>query len=577
MFILSIFSLYNLLFGVANYIHPTFSPINIGFFLLINFYLFSPGFFLAITKIKTLKEIFSIEFLFSLMVWGIIINIFATLTIILLNLPRNPKTFISILWILFNLVFFIRLIKEKFGSKVKFAAVRKSKNSIQKFGWKKLLSSLTILTVFILLCFAIYYVMLKGEIHFDLETFQIGSAYGLMEEFRPVIWPSVPDNTFKKINYSRPPLTHFYTAWSILLSGLLDESEPFYRNVFLPKENRPLPKEFWINNEKTQYPDEMIANAKDGGGKGVRIFVKSSVPISKSLLFSSRIPHTFLFCLSLIPFLFILKKANVTLIWQILGVLLFVSMPEVIIRGTSASVAAMTFFWSFMLTYFYLQPEDRDEKIFTSRVFWSAFILFWINQKAIVFAGGVFLLKLSQERNFNDIIKDKAIQGFMAGFIAYAFYGILCDPIDYFHAFLGEQGIFRYFLFKIHPPQDRIYPDVINLWLQFNTFLGNPFLFISAFYLIIQIFSRNKGKEAVFAFWFIVTAVLGSIIDRRMTRHLAVAIIPLVISFLIMNSKFQHKINYLLILITGYIIVSNGFLDWNILHHFFLVGPLPTW
>lgn len=553
--LLSVILFYHLHFHVSG-------TVSEGFFLILS--LFGPGLICA-SVIRSIRFM-SVDCIFYGFVGSLLINGLAGLGIIIVNVPRDHYSFLSFLLFSANLLV---IICNYYASHRQFGVNR----AIRSFTLREL--SLYCL-VFVLTLIVLILMVFTVPILYDNETFHIGSAYGLIDTFAPRMWPSVPDKTFREINYSRPPLTHFFSAWSILLSGNIDETSPFYFALSHPIAERPYPRKAFINGELTQFPNEIIANARGGNGKGVRVRVEPAIPVSQNLLHVSRYPQVFALFLSLIPFISYFRQNDVSAKWIVLGWFLFISMPEVLIRGISASTEPMTYFFIALLIYFFDRFEDCGGG--QRELFLTSFLLFWVNQKAVVFIVAIVLYHISRGKSISFILRYPAVSGFVSGFLFYSFYGILLDPLDFFNAFLGEQGIFRFLIFSVPPPEDRIYPDVLNLWCQFDTYLGSPFLFIVAL-LFIYPGTTLQSKKSVFLFCVLVTAFSGSLVDRRMTRHLVVCIQALLYFFVFVSSSKKRTCGMRMFLsgFTLFLIIRNVWLNWMILSAFSDVGPLPAW
>ncbi|MFC1854234.1 hypothetical protein ACFL27_28960 [candidate division CSSED10-310 bacterium] len=556
---------------------PFYSLEHFGLFSPVSFIcqaavLFCPG--LLITRFSRQADRSPVYWFFRGLMLSFLINLSVSFIIYGWDLARDPFSFLVIMAVTANCFlagsyfFHVRQGQES-SLRETFSQLRRNLSR------QKILAQIMMCLILSLALILIHQVKISLHIIYDLETFHIGSAYGLMKNFKPAMWPSVPDKTFREFNYSRPPLTHLYTAWSIQLAGLLPETEPYYSFTKVPLEVRPRPETFWINGEKTDFPSEKIANAQGGNGQGVRIKVAPSIPISEKLLMAGRIPQAFAFWFSLILLIYFFRAHQIRLEWQVLGLLLYLSMPEVLIRGASASAVPMTYLFYLFLIYFFLDT-DQEKKRRDRYIFATSFILFWVNQKSAVFGLGVILWRFARYNSFKEIITDASVLGFGSGFFTYAVYGLWCDPLDFFHAFLAEQGINRFLLFRVLPPQDRIYPDVVHLWLQFNQFLGHPFLFVSGIVLLISSW-HYKRKQGIFIFWFMITFILGSLIDRRMTRHVTTAIMPLFLPFVLTANRSSPNWRYILGVIVIYIILTNSTLDWTIVTNFDEISPLPAW
>lgn len=430
----------------------------------------------------------------------------------------------------------------------------------------------------ILLLILVVFVVMWGVGHiplqFDNETFHIASAYGLMTQLRPVMWPSVPDNTFQRVNFSRPPLTHFFTAWSITVSGGLPETRVYVSSLSLPLEDRPQPTKIMVDGRWTDKPDEAIAEHRGGNGSGVRLHVEPAIDISPELLRMARLPQALAFILCF-PVLFLIGRRLMSLWWTVLLMLLFLSIPDNLFRGVTASTEPMTGLFLLLLFGLFLSSEQDSTRDYWLLLLCAA-VLFWTNQKAAVIVGGVVLWRLAREDPFSEIARDPILLGFIGGAGLYVLYGFWCDPVDFLPAFFGEQAVFRYDLFRIPPPEDRIYPDVINLWWQFSRFVGYPLIPV-ALIAMIMLARRSDRREALVTFWFMTTLILGSILDRRMTRHCAVAVPAIALAPFLVCGRLGSVARSIFLSAILAAIMLNAFTIVTLLNAGYLDGPLPAW
>ncbi|MFC1852954.1 hypothetical protein ACFL27_22375 [candidate division CSSED10-310 bacterium] len=542
-------------------------------FVVIPLILFGPGFsFIRSPGEAYLSPVYR---LFQGLCYSLGLNLVVTAGLIFLNISREPLSFLMIQACLTNLLiwitFFFHLQHHPESEATTFFS-----GNCTKITPYRLLGIL-----FACLCFSVLFFLLVHttgtlKLLWDHETYLIGASFGLMEELKPTTWPSLPDDTFRTTNLSKPTLTFFYTAWSILLSGLLPETEPFYRAAFIKETNRPMATQYWVDGEKTDFPRELITNAHGGNGRGVRLYIEPAIPISNKLLFVARIPHAFSLWLSSIVLLLLFRKLQVGVPFQILGVLFYLSMPEILIRGSSASTDPISYLLFIFLIYFFFDEDCAQTNTRNCFLFTASLLLYWSHQKTVVFALALCCWRFAKEDSFKKIITDFCLLGYLAGFVTFMVYSLWCDPLDFYHAFLGEQNVNRFDLFTTLAPEDRVYPDVPHLWSQFNHFLGNPFLYIALFTLLLSGL-KYKEKQSIFLYWFVVTALLGSLMDWRMTRHLTVGILPLFIPYIMVSDRWSWQWKCGSGAVLSLIFFMNCHLSWTILTDFTAHSPLPAW
>jgi len=507
--------------------------------------------------------------LFHVFLVNLCLDLAVTFFIILLSLSREPLSFLVFLSLLSKIV--MCCLSHFYPSQGSSSGSRtlSPKRSQSKFLW------LLPVFVFLLAGVILYFMMLNIPFLFDHETYVIGGAYGLMEKMVPVMWPALPDETFQITNLSKPPLSFFYTAWSLLLTGTLEDVELFYRATAMPPENRPEASDYWVEGVKTEFPQEEIINARGGDGKGVRLYILPGISVPRPVIHAGRIPHVTFFLLSAVILFLFLRERGLHLSWQIGAVCLYLSLPEVMMRSCVASTEPLTSFLYLLLLCFFFDESEETTLRQVSMLIVSC-LVFWAHHKTMVFALGLIAWHMAREDGWKDYLSDSIISGFVLGFVSFSIYSILSDPGEFLHAFLSQQNVGRLFFFQILPPEDRIYPDVVNVWMQFNRFTGSLFLIFGLMSLSLLL-KRYREKAGIFIFWFVVTFFLGSLTDHRMTRHLTVGILPLLLPAVMLADQLKGKWPILGWIITISIILKNILLHSFIMNNFLLVSPLPAW
>ncbi|MFC1699045.1 hypothetical protein ACFL1I_03670 [Candidatus Omnitrophota bacterium] len=246
-------------------------------------------------------------------------------------------------------------------------------------------------------------------------------------------------------------------------------------------------------------------------------------------LFLSRIPNIFfslLCCLAIYNILLVTTHSR-----QIssLGVLCYVSLPELLVRSIAGSYTSVTIFSMLVITYFYLMQKHKA-------VFLSALFAALVNHKAAIILLPIGLIELYERGIFKrGNLFYFAIFGFTIGTVLFWSYGIIVDK----QAFFLDH--FRYHLFNrvFHVSElgYQGYPSISELWAEFIQNI-NPFLIFPALLSMIAIIICNRKKSwIIFPIWFILGGVVFSVIDWRSTKHLQLIVPALVISLMIVISR----------------------------------------
>ncbi|MFC1630926.1 hypothetical protein ACFL2I_00010 [Candidatus Omnitrophota bacterium] len=463
---------------------------------------------------------------------------------------------------------------------------RKSENTDFKFFPTKVSLKIVIMVILALFSSLLIFYYLAVYVVPPLQDNTLttqATAYGLSRYFIPRTFT----DRYISYEFAHPLLMHFYTAGSIFLSGNLDNLRYYYDYAQSAEEllSRPpqigdeislLIQKFGrvkVRIDKTVegriFLDKQIPQIRPNGRLtplmasqfiGDNQIREDYIPVSGHQLvnnidydiikegkywrmarevyakfyqhphlFPSRVANIFFSLLCCLAIYNILIATTQSRYISAIGVLCYISMPELLVRSIAGSYTSVTIFSMLVITYFYLKQKHKA-------VFLSALFAALVNHKAAIILLPIGLIELYERGIFKrGNLFYFAIFGFTIGTVLFWSYGIIVDK----QAFLLDH--FRYHLFNrvFHVSElgYQGYPSISELWAEFTQNI-NPFLIFPALLSMIAIIICNRKKSwIIFPIWFILGGVAFSVIDWRSTKHLQLIVPALVISLMIVISR----------------------------------------
>lgn len=410
-----------------------------------------------------------------------------------------------------------------------------------------------ILLISILMYFLLFYS--AAEIVPPLEDHDMeiqGTMYGLIHYLRPYMVTNRDTIFF----LAHPLLLHFYSSYAVLFSGSLDNLTYYY---IAAKQNigvKRIPKRVW--------KDEFARFNKN----------------FKEILFG-RIVNILFSILTLFVIFEIVFYLTKSKSLSLLSGMLYCSFPEVFVRSSYGGYMAITNFFLLTVTYFYITASEERHKLqgYQFALLISCFLLALSNHKAVILPLAILVRELLVKRQiflkYPRGFLSPAIIGFGLGTLLFWIYGLSVDAETFIldhvklHFLYQIKGSFIE-RWRFH------YPSVAKLWAEFNQNLGVPFLLLSL-PINISLLKNIRKKESIFTFWFLVGAVLFSLVAWKQTKHLMLVILPLVIPMFLFISTQKPKIKTALILVIASIIVRNIWVIFKLALDFKIMKPTPDW
>ena len=418
----------------------------------------------------------------------------------------------------------------------------------------------------------VYLILYMGATRFippledhDMET--QGTAYGIIHYLKP----HMVTNRGTVYFFAHPLMLHLYIGYTSLFLDQLDDLSYYYQSAISAE------KELEEKNSKEMLFKNWRSDLK-------RFF-------GDPHLLATRMPNIFFSCLSSIVLFYLLYPITKSFILSVTGPIIFFSIPEIFVRSSYGGYMAVTIFFLLIMTYLYMHNNvnENQRKLFDILLFLSGLFGAFTNQKTVIFAMAVALMRIFNEKGniftkLTSPLSDKIIQGFFLGTMIFWLYGLWVNPRAFYEDQITYHLAQRFSLDDIQLTSSQIlnhskkfaYPSITEVWKEFSNHLGFPFLLIAT-PLTIYSLSRIKEKKAVLGLWFCVGGILFSLTDWRQTKHLMLIIPPLIISTLIFVSKTKLWMRLIFLIIFVFLIYNNIQIIIKLTKDFTTVSPTPIW
>lgn len=441
---------------------------------------------------------------------------------------------------------------------------------------KHLLFILIFLFLFVFFYFqAAYYI---PPLQDNTLTIQ-GTAYGLINYLKPYI---LNDDGMIFYDFAHPLLLHFYGANAILLSGHLQELKYYYdysqiakriqkegpfigesfviytsQEEFVEVRVLNLEGDYLVLDKKVPwiylhyaYPNYKLPLLKDAslevksssrGSLVIENKLEKKDLITKNLyeqirlrgllkdeykefyknpcVLPTRIVNIF-FVLATFFLIFIIisRLCLIPSGFVFFLCVLYISLPEVIMRSLGGSYTAASNFFLMSMVYFYLIKDKSKGLSFFCGVSGAL-----SNHKLILFPLTIFIKRFFSRNKA--LISKNLIFGFFLGILLYWIYGLSVATRVFFADHFLRHFVNR--IFHIAQLGNGPYPGFFRYWQIFIANLSWPVFTLGLISLII-ILGKKCRQLDIFSFWFFTGAIIFSIVDWKETKHLMLIVIPLV-------------------------------------------------
>lgn len=479
--------------------------------------------------------------------------------------------------------------------------IRSKHNAFTYYLNKKLFAVITflIITIYIFHYFGGTYGI---SYLFDCDIERSGTSYGLLYYGKPVMLTDRNTSYF----YAHPLLMNLYSAFTIFLSGHIDEMKYYYDKALeridilshCYKENEQV---VLLNTSK----EEVIATIK--AVKDNQVIFDDNFPsqimlvncigarkilntpqqrisigdlkkykiedavndmeryyMNKPFFLPGRMPLFFLSvftCFVLSAIVFRLTNSN---LWTTVANIIYFTIPEIYIFNSGGIYTTIINLAMLFLLYYYLFYPNNHFFLFIAGAFCAL-----SSQKTIILPFSIVVWEFIRRENYLQKIKhsllNKSVLGFIFGMLIFWIYGFSTNAETFWVDHVRHHFLDRIFHIKSF---GYLYPPRLNLWVGFIKNIG-IFLFLFLLYGIIINFIKivfpKRAKLGVVFIWFIVGALVYSWVDWRVHYHLLLIVPPLVIGGILYFSSVTHWIKYCILSILIYFSVYNLFVIYKLI------------
>jgi hypothetical protein len=437
------------------------------------------------------------------------------------------------------------------------------------------------------------------QVDHDLEV--QGTGYGLATRFEPFLLTDRHTIYY----FAHPPLLHFYVAGSFLYFGTFPDLEYYdaaSRRALDATEGRPGPLPSGLvpgeRGGKLQYRavgveggDYLLAPDADGIQRRV-----SAATVELSLITRryNELPHAIE---TRAPNLF-LAAATVALlgIWGTrisrklwIGLLLalaYGTSPEIFVRSSYGGYFAIgTIASLLMLMAVARRPRSLSVAVVMPAILAAALAALSDHKMAVlpVAAGLVAVAArfVGAPQGHRSVLLGALVTGFGLGTALFWGFGLATDP-----AVFLEDHLYTHLLNRVthdNPLGYGGYPTIAGLWLEFLRHSGYvlvPVALLAIAYDLFRSPTAHKGRRTpdrgLWLCWIGLVAVVFSVIDWRMTKHLVPIVLPL---FLVLVPE-RHATSWR---VAGVAVIFIGLIAWNtwavsdLVVNFGSLRPSPDW
>jgi len=412
------------------------------------------------------------------------------------------------------------------------------------------------------------YVVPEQEDH-DLEVQATG--YGLLTRFEPLLLTD--RNTI--YYFAHPPLLHYYAAASFLYYGQLEDLEYYdaaSQRALAVEQGRsfkpPMAGFRRGENSDSKYIRQEIVGVKEDDYVIVPPLPDGSdrIPVRQLDLDSiyehyTQTPHKIetrtpnIFLASLTVALLGCWAAKLTGPW---GVGLFVAAayatsPEVFVRSSYGGYFAIGNFALLLMLMATARQNSSNEVKQGLGGFAAGWFAAWSDHKLVLFPLALFLwqaLKTGSQWNRN-VVKaafQPVVTGFAVGTVLFWVYGSLINPsvfwLDHVRTHLFDR------MLHYNPLGYSGYPNVFALWIEFWQHTGYLLLPLGLLSLYLALISskdrstsgRLPGMAGLWSVYILISALVFSWADWRMTKHLMLLMPVLYLAPLLWTAEYPRRL-----------------------------------
>lgn len=443
----------------------------------------------------------------------------------------------------------------------------------------------------------------------DHDVVTQSTAYGITRTLKPL---TLTDR-LGVYDFDRPSLSRFYHAQAFLFSDRLDDVKHYYDTALTARdiegtelrEGMRIPLAKAAEDWEINVPDYQIVRVDSGKVTLDRELPKEGVTVDVATikdrwmrglvvrqyqrffadpqLLETRMPNLFFSVVTGAVLFFILLYLTGSQLLSLFGVILYFSFPEIFVRSCYGGYMPITnFSLAVMFCLYLVYSQGRGEQTDVNvALFLTGIFAALSNHKAVILPLAIGAAILfghdTVKRRLRYCLTNRAVVGFAAGTALFWIYGLAINARAFITDHLGTHILHRLLHYNVFGYTG--YPSAGGLWREFNHSLGIPFLIMAVAIIAcsLKYLRREEKGSSVWTFWFLIGAVLFSVVDWRQTKHLMLIVLPLVIAMITFISKQNRIARSGLVIVLVYVVLRNLHMILRLANDFSVIEPSAGW
>lgn len=427
----------------------------------------------------------------------------------------------------------------------------------------------------------------------DLEV--QGTGYGLLTRLEPLLLTD--RGTF--YYFAHPFLLHYYVAGTFLYFNQIDHLAYYddaSQRALAASRGEPFTHPTRTSERRilrVEGPNYVVDPPFENGSRRISVEALEQRMIyghyaSSPHRLTTRSPNVFMAALT-VALLGVWVHRIAPVWFAILVGLSYATSPEVFVRSSYGGYFAVSNFCLLLILLAIERWSSRRDAYSFATCFLTAFLAALANHKLVLLPISIIFLKLWLElwgmpkpwngRNLLRIPLHPVILGFAFGSAAFWAYGLAVDFegfwVDHVRTHLADR------LTHHNPLGYQGYPNPLQLWIEFWRHTGYALLPLGA--LALMLGTRDDLKRqttrsslGLWLAWSALTAVVFSMVDWRMTKHLMPLMLPLHLAPVQWATMGKGRLGLVGILFSG-ILIWNGATIYSLVVNFEAFHVSPAW
>jgi len=395
----------------------------------------------------------------------------------------------------------------------------------------------------------------------DQDFDVLGCGYGLLAQFDPLL---VSDHK-TLYQFSHPPVAYWCTAGCFLYFDQLDYLKYYYeaslraRNARLSIPFKPFDGTVSGLSKGTgehlvtgvDGPDYIVAPELSDGSRRVPVWLLENALLAtyyeeNPRRLPARAANIFLAALTVALMCFWIGRMGGGWTLAVLAPLAYATSPEIFVRSNyGGHFASSNFAVLLLLMAIECRPDGRRRTWWLTCLLAGGFLAL-VNHKLVLLPAAVVIFELIRSRRDSGrcrlvpaLLHPVAV-GFAAGTALFVIWGLSIDPAEFWQDHLRTHFFDR--IVHYNPLGYGGYPSPAGLWIELARHTGYVLLPMGVGAMLLSLRSgggpflsprsnqpgtSSDATRALWLLWFLLTAIVFSVVDWRQTKHLMPLMLPL--------------------------------------------------